>query len=89
MQINIAMLGHLPALEKFQVMCYALRHMKPENRETLFDMSPSMRDVYSACIAKGEMGRRLDELPRELLPPDDPEWFHSRGIDLRKLQDED
>lgn len=68
-QINMAMLGHLPPKEKFQVMCYALRHMKETNREVLFDLIPSLRNVYGACIATGEMGKRLDELPRELLPP--------------------
>ncbi len=35
MQIHAATLDHLPSKEKFQVMCYALRRMKPENRETL------------------------------------------------------
>jgi hypothetical protein len=88
MQINMAMLGHLPPKEKFQVMCYALRHMKEKNREVLFGMIPSLRNVYSACIAKGEMGKRLDELPRELLPPDDPEWYLSR-IELPKDQETD
>ncbi|HZE23121.1 MAG TPA: hypothetical protein VE054_03940, partial [Blattabacteriaceae bacterium] len=73
----------------FQVMCYALRHMKPDKRETLFKMIPSMRSVYFGCLAKGEMGRRLDELPRELLPPDDPTWFELHGVDLGKVQDED
>lgn len=82
MQIPFAMLGHLPPTEKFQVMCYALRHMTPGNREILFGMNPFMRNIYAACLAKGEMGKRLDELPRELLPPDDSEWFRSRGVDL-------
>ena len=78
MQINMAMLNYLPPKEKFQVMCYALRHMKEHNREVLFEMSPPMRNVYNACLATGEMGRRLDELHRELLPPDDAEWWRSR-----------
>ena len=82
MQILFSMLGHLPPTEKFQVMCYALRHMDTNNREVLFGMIPSMRNVYAACLAKREMGRRLDELPKELLPPDDVEWYRSRGVDL-------
>jgi hypothetical protein len=81
-QIHMAMLGHLPPKEKFQVMCYALRHMKEKNREILFEMIPAMKNVYSACIATGEMGKRLDEMPKYLLPPDDPQWFLSR-IDLQ------
>lgn len=75
--------------EKFQVMCYALRHMIPEKREILFEMIPSMRNVYSACLAKGELGKRLDELPRELLPPDDPKWFESHGVKLGESPNED
>jgi hypothetical protein len=77
-QMHMAMLEHLPPKEKFQVMCYALRHMEEKNRKILFEMIPSMQNVYRACIAKGEMGKRLDEMPRELLPPDDPQWFLSR-----------
>jgi len=89
MQIIMAMLGHLPEAEKFQVTCYALRHMKSEHRETLFEMVPSMRGIYSACLEKGEVGKRLDELPRELLPPDDSKWFESHGVQLRESLDED
>jgi hypothetical protein len=89
MQVLMAMLGHLPEAEKFQVMCYALRHMIPEKREILFEMIPSMRNVYSACLAKGELGKRLDELPRELLPPDDPKWFESHGVKLGESPNED
>ena len=40
MQIHAATLDHLPSKEKFQVMCYALRRMKPENRETLLRDDP-------------------------------------------------
>lgn len=78
MQINMEMLNYLPPKEKFQVICYALRRMKEHNREVLFEMSPPMRNVYNACLATGEMGRRLDDLPRELLPPDDVDWWRSR-----------
>jgi len=56
--------------------------MDPNKREVLFGMNPSMRTTYAACLAKGEMGRRLDELPKEMLPPDDSEWYRSRGVDL-------
>jgi hypothetical protein len=72
------MLEYLPPQQKFEVMCYALRAMKDRNRDVLLEMYPAMRNVYAACIARGEMGKRLDELPRELLPPDDPEYFLSR-----------
>jgi hypothetical protein len=89
MQVIMATVGHLPEAEKFQVICYALRHMKPENRETLFEITPSMRGIYSACLAKGELGKRLDELPRELFPPDDPKWFESHGVQLGESLDED
>jgi hypothetical protein len=78
MQINMAMLDYLPTQQKFEVMCYALRAMKQRNREVLLEMNPAMRNVYAACLAMGEMGKRLDEMPRELLPPDDPEYFLSR-----------
>ncbi len=78
MQINMAILGHLPPREKFQVMCYALRHMKEKNRKALFETVPAMQNVYNACMATGEMGKPFDDLPPELLPPDDPEWFLSR-----------
>jgi Protein of unknown function (DUF3800) len=88
MQINWVMVEHLPPREKFQVMCYALRHMKENNREVLFGMNPAMRNVYNACLALGEMGMRLDELPRELLPPDDPEWFRSRIDPLPKEEND-
>jgi hypothetical protein len=88
MQINMAMLNYLPPQQKFEVMCYALRAMKEKNREVLFEMNPAMRNVYAACIARGEMGKRLDELPRELLPPDDPEYFLSR-IDPTLIEPDD
>ena len=63
--------------------------MKPENRKTLFEMIPNMRGIYSACLAKGELGKRLDELPRELLPPDDLKWFESHGVQHDESLDED
>lgn len=81
-QIHWAALSNLPPKEKFLVMCYALRGMDEKNREVFFDMFPSFRDIYSTCITSHEMGIPINELPRELLPPDDPEWYLSRGVAL-------
>jgi hypothetical protein len=41
-----------------------------------------IEDEALPLLEKGETGKRLDELPRDLLPPDDPEWFRSRGVEL-------
>jgi len=85
MRIHFAILDSLPPPERFQVMCHALRAMSDENRETLFGMLPPMRNIFAACIARGEMGKRVDELPKELLPSD--EYILSRvdgSEDLRK-----
>jgi hypothetical protein len=57
--------------------------MKPKNRETLFDMLPAMRNVYSACIAKREKGMRLDKVPKHLLPSD--EYIIARLDEFGKL----
>jgi hypothetical protein len=83
MKVLTATLDYLPSDEKFRVMCYALRRMKPKNRETLFDMLPAMRNVYSACIAKREKGMRLDKVPKHLLPSD--EYIIARLDEFGKL----
>ena len=70
-QIQLACLNHLPYPERFQVMCHALRAMNDKNREVLFQMLPPMRSVFAACIAKGEMGKRFEDLPKELHPSDE------------------
>jgi hypothetical protein len=85
-QIQLAMLNYLPHPERFQVTCHALRAMKKENREVLFQMFPPMRNVFAACIAKGEMGKPFDELPGELRPSD--EYILSKIDEFRDLSEE-
>jgi hypothetical protein len=68
----MAIVSLLPAQERFQVLCYGLRSITDEQRTALFGAMPEMRKIYELCLASGEMGKRLDELPPEVLPPDDP-----------------
>lgn len=71
MQLILAITSLLPPREKFQVLCYGLRPITAEQRETIFGIIPELRNVYRDCIACGEMGKRLEQLPPEVMPPDD------------------
>ena len=71
--MTFAMMAHLPPKEEFQALCYAIRSITDDQRQALFQALPAWREVYEKCVACGEMGKRLDELPPEVLPPDDPE----------------
>jgi hypothetical protein len=71
--MTFAIVEHLPPKERFQVLCYAIRSITDEQRRALFQAVPAWREVYETCVACGEMGKRLDELPPEVLPPDNPE----------------
>jgi hypothetical protein len=82
MNLISAVRSLLPPRERFQVTCYSLRSLSEEKRETLFGMIPELRNVYKACIASGEMGKRLDQLPPEIMPSDDAVL---RRIEQRKV----
>jgi hypothetical protein len=71
-QMVQAIISLLPTKEKFQVRCYALRSITAEQREQIFEAIPAYRKIYDLCLATGEMGVRLCDLPKEVLPPDDP-----------------
>jgi len=66
-----AQVSLLPPKEKFQVTCYGLRSLTDEQREAIFGLLPHYRKIYESCIAKGELGRRLADIPPELVT-DDP-----------------
>jgi hypothetical protein len=67
-----AIISLLPPKEKFQVRCYGLRSITAEQRELIFKAIPAYRRIYDLCLATGEMGVRLCDLPPEVLPTDDP-----------------
>jgi hypothetical protein len=67
-----AQVNYLPPLEQFKVRCYGLRSLNDEQRESIFSAVPGYRKLWSHCLATGEVGMRLDEVDRKLLPPDDP-----------------
>src|ERR1035441_5699878 len=60
-------LERLPAKEQFQVVCYGLRSITDEQREALFECNPAFQRIYAVCLLRGEMGKRLDELPKEII----------------------
>ena len=87
--MTFAIIEHLPPKEKFQVLCHALRSLSDEKREILFASIPDWREIYQMCLACGEMGKRLDELPPEVLPPDDPELLMPTVRSLMGEEDKD
>jgi len=68
-----AIVSLLPPMFRFKVMCYGLRSVTDEQREAMFSASPFVREIWRMCEASGEMGMRLDEVPEEFMPPDDPD----------------
>jgi hypothetical protein len=67
-----AIISLLPQKEKFQVWCYGLRSLSEEQRLAIFEVVPAYEKIYALCLASGEMGLKLSDLPPETLPPDDP-----------------
>jgi hypothetical protein len=66
-----AQVSLLPPKERFQVTCYGLRSLTNEQREIIFGLVPHYREIYDRCLATGETGMRLADVPRELVI-DDP-----------------
>ncbi|SFS07594.1 Protein of unknown function [Granulicella pectinivorans] len=87
-----AIISFLPPVEKFQVWCYGLRSLSEDQRLAIFGVIPEFQKIYAMCLASGEMGKRLADLPPDAMPPDDPDllmpelelltdWFNGKAVE--------